>query len=289
MALAAAALFAVNGSVSKAILTTGLPPVRLVELRAAGAFVLLLAGIAAIAPGRLRVGVRELPFLVVYGIFGFALVQWLYFVSIDRLPVGIALLLQFTAPVFVALYARYVLHERVRSRVWAGIAVALVGLGVVVELWGGLSVDGVGVLAALAGAVSLTAYFVLGERGVARHDVVTLTCWGFLFAAVFWSALVPWWTFPWAELGKHAAVGDASVPVWSLALWMVVLGTVVPFLLVIGSLRHLPATRVGIVTMAEPVLATVVAWLWLGEALGPAQLVGGAIVLGAIALSQTAR
>jgi drug/metabolite transporter (DMT)-like permease len=74
-----------------------------------------------------------------------------------------------------------------------------------------------------------------------------------------------------------------------LVAWVVVLGTVVPFILIVGSLKHISATRAGIVAMLEPVTATFVAWLWLGETLGRTQLVGAAVVLAAIAIAQTAR
>jgi drug/metabolite transporter (DMT)-like permease len=77
--------------------------------------------------------------------------------------------------------------------------------------------------------------------------------------------------------------------VWSLALVMIVVGTVVPFFLLISALRHLPATRVGIVAMLEPVVGAIVGWAWLSESLGSVQLAGAAVVLAAIALAQTAR
>jgi drug/metabolite transporter (DMT)-like permease len=79
------------------------------------------------------------------------------------------------------------------------------------------------------------------------------------------------------------------VPAWLLAFWMVVLGTIAPFGLVVAALRHVSATRVGIVAMLEPVAAAIVAWAWLGESLAPVQLAGGLVVLGGIALAQTAR
>ncbi len=72
-------------------------------------------------------------------------------------------------------------------------------------------------------------------------------------------------------------------------VWLVVLGTIVPFFLLISALRHLPATRVGITSMLEPVGASIVAWLLLGETFGTLQIVGGSIVLAAILLSQTSR
>jgi drug/metabolite transporter (DMT)-like permease len=75
----------------------------------------------------------------------------------------------------------------------------------------------------------------------------------------------------------------------ALVLWVVVLGTVVPFALIVGALKHVPATRVGIVAMLEPVTATLVAWIWLGESLAAVQLVGAAVVLAGIGLAQSAR
>ena len=71
--------------------------------------------------------------------------------------------------------------------------------------------------------------------------------------------------------------------------WMVVMGTIIPFFLLVSALRHLSATRVAIIAMVEPVVATIVAWVWLGESLGALQLTGAAIVLAAILLAQTAR
>ena len=79
------------------------------------------------------------------------------------------------------------------------------------------------------------------------------------------------------------------VPVWALVLWVVVLGSIAPFTLIVGALRHVSATRAGVAAMLEPVVATVVAWAWLRESLDPAQLAGAAVVLAGIGLAQTAR
>ena len=85
------------------------------------------------------------------------------------------------------------------------------------------------------------------------------------------------------------ALDSTSAPVWSLCAWMVVLGTIVPFALSLGALRYLPATRVAIVSMLEIVLASIVAWVWLDEALSAVQLVGGGVVILGIVLAQTSR
>jgi drug/metabolite transporter (DMT)-like permease len=294
MVTAAAMLFAVNGTVSKIVLTgTDMPSLRLTELRATGAFVCLAVFLALTAPGRLRVARDELGLLVFYGIVGFALVQWLYFVAIERLPIGIGLLLEFTAPVLVALWARLVWHEPVRRRVWAALALALAGLCLVAEVWEDVRLDTIGVVAGIVAAGALATYFLAGEHATARRDALSLTCLSLGVAAIFWAVLQPWWSFPTTQLsGETGLLGnldDVSAPLWLLAAWMIVLGTIVPFVLVLTALRHLPATRVGVLGMLEPVLAAAVAWAWLGETLSAAQLAGGAVVIIGIVLAQTAR
>jgi drug/metabolite transporter (DMT)-like permease len=294
MATAAAALFAVNGTVSKIVLTsTGLTSVRLTELRATGAFLGLAAFLALTAPRLLRVRRSELRLLAFYGVVGFALVQWLYFVAIERLPIGIGLLLEFTAPVLVALWARVVWQEHVRSRVWLALGLALAGLALVAEVWHDVHLDTVGVAAGLLASGALATYFLAGEHATARRDALSLTCLALGVSAVFWAVVQPWWSFPFAELSGRVslegAFESATAPVWLLALWIIVLGTIFPFVLSLGALHHLPATRVSIVAMVEVVLASIVAWAWLGETLSAAQLAGGAVVLVGIVLAQTAR
>lgn len=289
----AAVLFAVNGTVSKVILDTGMSAPRLTELRCAGAVVGLGLVLAAVAPGRLRVSWREVPLLAAYGVAGVALTQCFYFVAITRMPVSIALLFEYTAPVMVALWARFVLHQPVHNRVWAALGLALAGLALVADVWSDSTLDGLGVAAALAAGVALATYYLLGEHSASRRDPLSTTFWAFVFATVFWSVVQPWWSFPFgAVTGSTSLLGnvaDLSLPLWTLMTWMVVLGTIAPFVLVLSGLHHLPATRVGMVGMLEPVLAGVVAWLWLGEALSAVQLVGAGVVLTGILLAQTAR
>ena len=224
---------------------------------------------------------------------GFALVQWLYLVAIHRLPIGIGLLLEFTAPVLVALWARYVWREPVRRRVWAALALSLAGLVLVAEIWSGFTLDGLGVAAGLVDAVALAVYFLVGERGVGRRDPTSLVCYALLFAGLFWAITQPWWSFPFGRLSGSTSLhghlaGRRRPSGCSISGW-IVLGTIVPFALSIGALRHLPATTVGIVATFEPVAASVVAWVWLNESLDAAQLVGGLTVLAGIVLAETSR
>jgi drug/metabolite transporter (DMT)-like permease len=292
MVAVAATLFAVNGTVSKVVLGSGISSGQLTEVRCAGA----LIGLALIAtttrPRSLRVRLGELPLLVALGI-GLALVQWSYFFAIHRLDIGIALLIQYVAPILVALWARFVFHEPVRRRIWAALGLSLAGLTLIVEIWHGARLSGPGVAACVLAAITFAAYVLLAERGVRGRDPISLSAWGFFFSTLFWTVTAPWWSFPAARLGDDVSLlgnlASSHLPVWLLMLWVVVLGAIVPFALIVGALRHISATRAGITAMLEPVVAIAVAWAWLGESLAPVQLSGAVLTLLGIALAQTAR
>jgi drug/metabolite transporter (DMT)-like permease len=294
MVISAASLWAVNGTFSKVVLASGLTPYRLAEVRCAGAAALFLGAALIRDPRSLRVTRRELPLLVVFGVLGLALVQFLYFVAIERLTIGVALVIEYLAPVWVALWARFYVREPVRRRLWYALALALAGLSLVVDLWSGLTLDGIGVAAALAGSVAYALYILLAERSLAGgRNVFSLLAWGFLLATVFWTFVQPWWTFPGDLLNDDVSllgrIDGGSLPLWVLLATVLVFGTFIPFILMIAALHHLPATRVTVIAMVEPVVAALVAFAWLGESLGVAQIAGGVLVLVGVAIAQTAR
>lgn len=238
---------------------------------------------------RLRVRRDEVGLLVAYGLSGFFLVPMLYFVAISRLPVGIGLLFEYTAPLLVAVWARFGQRRPVRPRLWGGLALSLVGLACVAEVWGDLRLDGLGVAAGCGAAVLLAVYYVLGARGIEQRDSLSLTAGAFTVSAVagLITRAVTVGDGGWEALGRQ----EAGVPVILLCCYVVVLGSIVPYLLVAAALRHLPATSVGIIGMIEPVVAAAVAWVTLGagEALNAAQLTGGLLVLTGVILAETAR
>jgi drug/metabolite transporter (DMT)-like permease len=177
--------------------------------------------------------------------------------------------------------------------VWIALGLSLVGLTLVSEVWSGLKLDTLGIVAGLLDAVALAVYFLLGEGGVVRRDPLSFVCFSLFFASLFWAIAQPWWSFPFHAFqdsaSLHGHLAAHSAPLSLLVAWLVVLGTIVPSAVSIGALRHLPATTMGLVATFDPVAASVVAWLWLGESLDPAQIGGGAIVLAGIVLAQTAR
>jgi drug/metabolite transporter (DMT)-like permease len=295
LVLAAVLLWAFNGVLAKVVVTGGgLSALRLAEVRGTGAAVLLFGAVALLRPGSLRVSRREAAYLALFGVCGLAFVHFFYFVAITHLDIGIALVIQYLAPVLIALWARFFVHEPVRRRLWVALALSLTGLSLVVELWGGGGLDGKGVAASLAAAAAYALYILMADHRLQRgRDAYSLLAWGFLFAALFWAVAQPWWSFPVGSLTDDVSLAgrldDARAPVWTLVAYIVAFGTIVPFLLMVNALRYISPARATIVAIAEPVLAGLVAWAWLREDLGPAQIAGGVLVLAGILLAQTAR
>src|SRR5476649_41340 len=240
MVLAAATLFGVNGSVAKVALSSGLSSLRLTEARCAVACVGLMLIALVRSPASLRIRRDEILRLAVFGVGGVALVQLFYFLAIHRLAIGIALLIQYLGPLLVAIYARTFGRENVRRRVWAALALSLTGLSLMVELWSGVALDGVGVVFALISAVIFAVYLLLAEYEVRFRDPISLMAWGFFFATVFWTIAQPWWSFPAGRVAETVSLQGRlaawHLPVWALVLWVVVLGSIVPFALIVGGL-----------------------------------------------------
>jgi drug/metabolite transporter (DMT)-like permease len=203
-----------------------------------------------------------------------------YYVAIDRLPVGVAISLQYTGPVMLLAWAALVGRRSPGPTAWLACALALAGAVLVSRaLEAGARGDPLGIAAALTAAVTFATTLLLAEA-LARRGAhpATVLLWGFAAASVIWSAVAPWWSFPWSALGR-ADVAAAVVGVG-------IVGTLVPFLLEVGAVKVLPAALAGIALTSEPVFAAGFAWLLLGERLSPVQLAGGALTLAGVALAQ---
>jgi drug/metabolite transporter (DMT)-like permease len=293
--LSAALLFAFNGTVAKSILLTGIDPARLSQLRVTGAFLVLLVYVALRNPSALRLTKKEIPMLIAYGILGVAGTQYLYFVSLTYLPVSVALLIEFTAPVMIALWFRFAWKEPTKKSVWVALGMALAGLALVAQVWLGFALNAIGVLAALGAAVSLSIFYILGDKQLRMEnprDPVSLTMWGFAAASLFWFVAQPWWAFPWDALsGNSEPLSDAniSLPIWVMASWMILLGTVIPFSLALASMKYLRASQASTVGLTEPLFATMIAWILLGESLSVTQIIGGALILLGVFIAERAR
>ncbi|MDN4481575.1 DMT family transporter [Demequina muriae] len=290
--LTGAFLFGFNGSMAKVVMQAGITPEQLTFFRVLGTAVIAAGVLLATDRSQFRLPRRDIAWFAALGIGGLAIVQWLYSVAISLLPVGVALLFEYTAVVLIALFAWAVFKERVHPRLWGAIVAVLVGLAIVAQVWNS-PLSGLGVVAALGAAVAYAFYFLAGERSVAGRPAMAVAFWAGTFATAFWLLLSRWWAIPAGSLGDPVSFGGSldhiAAPMWVPLLLIVVLGGFAPFTLIFISLRHISATASGILASSEVLFAFAVAWAWLGESLSPGQLIGAAIVLVGIVVAQTAR
>ena len=289
-----AVLFVQNAGVSRVALRAGVDPASLTSIRVTGTVLVLLVVAAVFRRDALRPPRGRLAVLIVaHGLFGVAALQWTYFVAIDRLPVGMALLLEYQAPLLVALWARFVQREQVRRRLWLGLALAWGGLAAATGIWRGLQVDAVGIAAGLGAAVCFAAYLLIGEHGVGLLDPLRVILWSFLCAAVALNVVHPVTSLPVGLLDDRVSLlgrlGEHTAPVWTVLVWIIVVGTVFPFGVELVALRHLRATTVTMVAMLEPIGVSALGWVWFAESLDAVALVGGVAVVAGIVLAQSAR
>lgn len=288
-ALLAALLFGANGSLTKLIVEAGLTPMQLTQFRTLGTAVLAGAVLLITDRNGFRLRPRQLLVMAVLGVGGVALLQASYAAALQLLPVGIALLLEYTAVLMVALVAFFGFRERVKARIWVAIGLVLVGLAVVAQVWAS-SLDAMGVVLALVAAVTLAFYFIVGERQVGATSPLAVAFWTMLFATIFWALFSGWWMLRPATFAAPVDLGGGvALPLVVPLAVTVVLGSFAPFLLSFSALKHLSATAAGIVASSEVLFAFVVAWLWLGERLSLLQIAGAGVVLAGIVLAQTAR
>lgn len=281
LAATGAAMFSLNGIFARYLLEDGVGPARLSQLRSAGSCLLLLVVLGITRPRLLRVERSELPGLAVLGVAGLAAVHASFFLAVDRLKIGTALTIQYTAPLFILIWLRIVHGRRLARSLWGAVGLSVIGCFFVVRAYAPGDLDAIGVLAALASMVTFAIYLVGSERSGRRHQAVTTLFWAFGFATLFWAIVTPWWSFPWEPLSTTRNA--------LLALGLIVVGTLVPFILTVAALRHIPSPRVAVVATLEPVLAAVLAWVILDEVLTAVQIAGGVTVLTAVAWVQSRR
>lgn len=271
--------FGSSGALGKPAMLAGLSPEQVASARIGISALVLLAGVAIIRPELLRVRWEQWRLLVGYGLLAVAGVQLFYFLAAARIPVGIAILLEFTSPVLVALWVRVVRKVRLPWQLWAGIALALLGLALVARVHEGLRIDAVGLLAGLGAALCSAAYFLLGEHGVSNQHPLSMVTWGMIVGAVAVCVVAPPWTMPMSVLVRPADFGPWHPPVWALLVAVALVSTVLAYLAGITALRHLSVSTASVLALLEPLVATTAAWLLLGEELAWPQVVGAVVLL----------
>jgi len=227
----------------------------------------------------LKVPQQDLARLVVLGVLGVAASNYLYYVAIQRTNVATAIILQYTAPVWVLLYTVVRGAQRPSWRRNAAVALAVVGCALAVGLVGsgGFRMDPLGVIAALLAAFSFAFYNVGGHSLLARYDRWKVLLWVLVGTAAFWMVINPPWKVVAAQYGRAQ---------WLFMAVFSLVSVLVPFSCYFAGLQHLEPTRAIVASCLEPVFSIVIAAAVLGELLRSLQTLGIALVLIAIVLIQ---
>jgi drug/metabolite transporter (DMT)-like permease len=243
--------------------------------------VLLPVLLARRGASALRVPGRDLVRFFLLGILGVAASNYLYYLAIQRTNVATAIILQYTAPVWVLLYtmARGAQGRRPSLRRIAAVGLAVIGCALAVGFVGsgGFRMDTVGVIAALLAALSFAFYNVGGHSVLARYDRWKVLLWVLVAASTFWMFVNP----PWKIVAAHYGWQQ-----WGFMLVFSLLSVLGPFSCYFAGLQHLEPTRAIVASCLEPVFSIVFAALVLGELLRPMQTAGIVLVLVAIVLIQ---
>ena len=288
-----AIFFSLNGVIVTLVLDH-MTTFRLAQVRAIGTFLLLFIITFIQDRNSLKAEPREIPTLIFYGVFGYAMVQLGYFIGIAQgVPLSLVLIIEFTAPIWIVLWIKFVRKGAVANDMWAAIALSLLGLIFVAKVWEGFTFDLFGTLGALGAALALAVYFLMSQSQGAKRSAQAMVVWGMGVAGLFWSIVLPIWNFPkqifTTSINLQGRFSDYSAPGWLLIAYIIVFGTMVPYLLVVGGIRRLSASTSSVIGMLEPVLAGAFAWIWLSQSWSVIQLVGGVIVLIGIYIADRAK
>ncbi|MFI9202731.1 EamA family transporter [Streptomyces sp. NPDC053048] len=286
LALASALAFGGSGVAAKPLIEAGLDPLHVVWLRVAGAALVLLP-----VAWRHRALVTRKPALLAgFGLLAVAGVQACYFAAISRIPVGVALLVEYLGPALLLGWVRFVQRRPVSRAAAVGVALAVAGLACVVEVWAGLGFDALGLLLALGAACCQVGYFLLADHGSDGEDPadpIGVIAYGLLVGALLLTVLARPWGMDWAVLAGGAGLNGVEVPAVVLLGWVVLVATVAAYLTGVLAVRRLSPQVAGVVACLEAVVATVLAWVLLGEHLSGPQIAGGTMVLIGALVAQT--
>ena len=204
-----------------------MPAFRLAEFRSVTAVVILGSYVLLTKPELIKIVRSEIPKLGIYGVVGFALVNFGYLLGIERgVPLALVLILEFTASIWIALWIKFVRKGAVARDMWVAIALSLLGLILVSKVWSGFAFDLIGIAGSLGSAFALAGYFLMSEKIGKKRESIAMLIFGMGFASIFWLVVLPPWSFPYEiftmdmDLGGIAA--GTLVPGWLLmtAIWL---------------------------------------------------------------------
>ena len=284
----AAVFWGVSASLGRAAFTERLlpgsgirniSPVILSQARTSFSFIVVFALLLRRGLKSLRLPWPDLLKLFILGLAGVAASNYFYYLAIQRTNVATAIIVQYTAPVWVLLYMVLRGVERLTSAKICSVLLAILGIALVIGLFGHgrLQLDSLGVTAALIAALSFSFYNIGGHSLLARYDRWTVLLFTTLASSLFWLVINP--------PGKIAAA-HYSGTAWFFLFAFAMLSVLLPFSFYFAGLQHLDPTKAIIASCLEPVFTILIAALSLKEVVGPLQSLGIAMVLAAILLVQ---
>jgi len=292
--IALGAVFFSAGGVIVTVVLKYMPAFNLAQVRSISAVVILGTYVALTRPHLLKAKKAELKRFVVYGVVGFALVNFGYLLGIERgVPLALVLILEFTAAIWIALWIKFVRRGYVANEMWLAVFLSFTGLILVSKVWNGFAFDLIGIAASLLCAFALAAYFLMSEKIGKTREPISMLIFGMTFASLFWLVVVPPWTFPFEVFTTQMNLGGIAdgtmVPGWVMIGAAAIFGTVVPYMLVLSGMRYLTASTSSVIGMLEPVIAGAFAWAWFSQSWDFIQLIGAATVLVGIYLADRAK
>ncbi len=290
LALVSAATFGSSGATAKGLIVTGWSAGGAVLVRLSGAAIVLGIAATIVHRGRWPVRAGSMRTLLIYGIVAMAGTQLAYFNAVARLDVGVALLLEFLAPVLLLAWSSLRARSLPAGATLAGAALSLVGLALVLDVGGTSSLDPIGVAWGLVAAACLSGFFVLSKRGTDELPVLVMAAGGTAVGAVVLGIGGLLGIVPLAFSTLDTELAGRSVPWFVPVLWLILVATVVAYLTGIAAIARLGTRVSSFVGLAEVLFAVLIAWLLLAELPGPGQSIGGAcIVAGIMIIEQQER
>jgi drug/metabolite transporter (DMT)-like permease len=282
MALGSAAAFGSSGPMAKALLDAGWTAAAVVAVRLGGAAVILTIAAAIVLRGRWRPRPEALRAVLVYGVVAMAGIQLAFFNAVRTLDVGVALMIEYLAPLLVLGWTSLRRREMPRRPTLVGAGLALAGLGLVLDLSGSSSLDPGGVAWALVAALCLAAFFILSDRQHADLPPLVMAAGGTAVGAALIGLAGVVGLVPLAFSTSPTVLAGVSVSWVIPAAWLAVVATVVAYLAAIGGIIRLGTRSASFLALAEVLFAVLVAWALLAQVPGPLQLLGGAGIIAGI-------
>src|SRR4051812_1128934 len=283
LALGSAAAFGTSGTFGTVLIDAGWSPSAVVLMRVVLASLILAVPAVVALRGRWADLRRSTPTVLIYGTFAVAGAQICYFQAIQRLSVGVALLLEYMGVIIVVGWMWLRHGQRPRRLTVGGSALAVIGLALVLDLFGGVRLDPIGILWGLGAAFGLAAYFVMSSKADDAMPPVAMAASGLAVGAVMLAVLGVTGVMPLVATFGSVTMGGMTMSWLIPMLGLSVIAAAFAYVIGIFAARMLGATLASFVGLTEVIFAVLFAWLFVDELPRPIQLVGGALIVAGVA------